>query len=183
MAQIQVVKVLLGLQGMLPEEPLAGRLPYPPRVVGQHLAEQVADYVARERLGYFPALDFFKGLNVVDETLLVACDDAAWVATSLARSEIQGRLRPIFSSVSIQSLQSLAHTMPTVRPKASEALESLARHYCPSRIRADIQVSLLNRREGVEESIEGYARRMPSRWLRPPFEEIEVTSSRLIESS
>lgn len=170
----------LTLEVQLPEQIFARHLPASPYVVGTALAEQVLDYAQRERLGYFPALDFFRELaGAVDGELLEAADHIAWFACTQARGEVQRKLRPVFSSLSVQSIQSLAFTMPGVRPSQPNARRDLARHYTPDSAKLVLLVSAFQK-TAQEEAMAKWASHLAYRWLKDSFARVEVTSAQAI---
>ena len=150
-----------------------------PLVVGTDLAQQVNDYVHRERLGYYPALEFIEAQNGADGALLAAVDHIAWLAAQLVRNEIEEKLRPVFASLKIRGMQCAAYAMPPIRPRWPNALETLAKHYTPNIIKIELQVSVIQRRENAQ-GLQRHARQMVSRWLKNSFDGLEVTRARLL---
>lgn len=125
-----VLSITLGVDS----EDLERHLAASPRVVGAELALQVDDYVSRERLGYYPALAYFKEQSVRDQggieaELLQAEDDIAWFMTNWMREEVQRLLRPLFSRLRFETVQATAFTMPAARPQNPNGVKELARHY------------------------------------------------------
>ena len=113
----------LSLDVQLPEHIFTRHLPASPVVVGEALTEQVMAYVQSQRLGYFPALAYFRALPAaLEPELLDAAENIAWFTCNQARGEIQRKLRPVFSSLSVQSAQALAFTMPAVRPHQGDRI-------------------------------------------------------------
>ncbi len=174
------LNVLLRLQ--LRPETLDARLAASPRVVGQRLAEQVSAYSRAHQLGYYPALDYFRHLedSGVERSLIDAAESIAWVTSQLTRQETVHRLRPVFSSIEVKSVQNEAFTMPTVRPRQRDALEALARHYTPDTVKLGLKVALLQKRAQTE-GLEAFTRRMAHKWLSDSFQTLEVLHVHLIE--
>jgi hypothetical protein len=178
MAAIRVAEVALTLVIRIAYEVLEQRLAASPRVVGDALASQVQAYARREGLGYYPALEFFQHQGGIDPELLSAAQNIAWYACEWVCEQIRVRLRAPFSSVSIDTVQSLAFTMPSVRSQQPNAFEALAAHYAPNRVRVHIRVS--NIVKGEPQGMDKFARQMALRWLKDRFESVQVIDSRML---
>jgi len=175
---LHVTRIGLAVTLQVPHEALERHAASSPAVVGEQLAEAVAAYVRAEGLGYYPALDYFREAGGVDPELIAAADAIAWLAATLARNEVRVKLRPVFSSVNVQGLQAVAFTLPPVRPRQTDALQRLARHYTPDTLKLDLKVSLIQKRPPAE-GIERLASHMVYKWLKANFTSVEVTSARL----
>ena len=146
-----------------------------PEIVGGELAKQVMEYAREQKLGYYPALDFFRSQGGVDAELLDAAESIGWLACNLAREEVTRKTRPVFSSVSFLAVQSLAYTMPTVRPGQPNVYTRLAEHYTPNGVKLDLDVSLIQK-QPADEGIERFSRQVVSRWLKHSFKTLEVSA-------
>jgi len=113
-----------------------------PYVVGEDFAYQVAQYAQQQRLGYFPPADYFRSNQLIDSELLEALDSICWLVKGLVREQVRSKLRSLFAKVEIESVQAVAHTMPTVRPSARNAMHDLALHFTPDQIRINIIATL-----------------------------------------
>lgn len=172
-----VDKVLLGVLVQLPEKTISDSLPSPGRI-GTEIAGKVDAYVRENSLGYYPALTYFRDNGAVEPELIHQAEQLAWRASKHARELIQAALRPIFSTVRFRSIQPQAFMMPAVRPGQPGALNKLSQHYSPDTVRLELVLTLLRKdNDNSERSTELYARKMIYRWLREPFESVEVTSS------
>jgi hypothetical protein len=171
------VRIALNLQLRVPEADLAARAPAVPAELGAELADHVVRICRRDSLSYFPAIDYFRSSGEIRAELFDLLDSVAWLASTLAREEISHRLRSVFSTVKIESAQCLAYALPGVRPGNAEALALLAQCYTPDRLRMELHVNLVQRREGVE-GLERYASQVTQRWLREAFEELQITHAR-----
>jgi len=195
--RLHMATVALTVRLRLSEEVLANYLPASPQVVGEELAEAVQGLVREQKLGYFPALEYFRAEPGMDEGLLDAVDHIAWLATSLVRDEVRRRLRPVFASVRFSALQALAFTLPPVRPGQPQAFERLARHYTPDTVKADLLLDLVQKGPPPMPSEAGdaaaggtdgdpgsdlgpLAGQMVRRWLAPCFAELEITAARSV---
>lgn len=171
---------VLAVVVQLPEHVFARHLPASPQVVGEALADQVIARVQAERLGYFPALEYFRGQpQALDPDLLDAADNIAWFTCNQARDEIQRKLRPVFSSLSVQGIQALAFTMPSVRPTQLNARRDLIRHFTPDTAKLVLQVNSFQKSEQTE-TMAKWATHLAYRWLKESFARVEVTSAQAV---
>ena len=168
-------RVHLTLRVTIDEAVLAQHSAASPEIVGGELAQQVMEYSREHSLGYFPALDFFRSQGGVDSELLEAAESIGWLACNLAREEVARKTRAVFSSISFQAVQSLAFTMPTVRPGQPNAFNLLSEHYSPNGVKLEMAVSLIQKRP-ADEGIERFSRQVVSRWLKPSFKTLEVSA-------
>ena len=176
-------KVLITIDVQVKAENLQHYLPCSADIIGQTLASIAEEYVRQNKTGYYPAIDYFKTLDGVDPDLITSAEQVAWLVSKLARETIQSKLRPIFSSVHFQSIQTLAFSLPKVRPNQTDAIEQLAKHYTPDRVKVELVLTMMRRDSEVEDNrAEPYARKMMFRWLQPEFETIEVTSSKALKT-
>lgn len=173
-------KVFIGLRVRVAEADAAAHMAASPRVVGERLAQAVDAHVREAALGYYPPLDYFRGRGVLDEELIEAAENMGWLVSRLVREELGRRLRAVFSRVSFRSVQTVAFSMPSVRPGQKDALERLVEHYTPTTVRVDLEMSLIQKRPNPE-GLEHFARSVLLRWVEPAFEAVEVTSVHLIE--
>jgi hypothetical protein len=175
---VYIDRARVGVTLKVPEEALSRHLPSSPTRVGHELATAVDTYVREHSMGYYPALEFFRDIDGIDKDLLESAEQIAWLMSKLAREEVQVRLRPIFSKVQFQSIQTLAFTMPPVRPNQKDAVEKLAQFYTPNTVKLELVLSMIRKdSDTAERKVETYARKMIYRWLRDSFETVEVTSS------
>lgn len=174
-------KVLVNVDVQLKSEQLQQHLPCSADIIGKTLAAIAVEYEQENKTGYYPAIDFFKTLDSVDPDLIESAEQVAWLVSKLARETIQKQLRPIFSSVHFQSIQTLAFSMPRVRPNQADAIEQLSQHYTPDTVKIELVVTMIRRdSEAVDDRAEPYARKMMFRWLESAFESLEVTNSKAL---
>lgn len=174
-------KVLVILNVQLKPESLQQYLPCSANVIGQTLASIADEYEKENKTGYYPAMDFFKTLDDVDPDLIASAEQVSWLVSKLARETIQSKLRPIFSSVQFQSIQTLAFSLPKVRPSNVDAVDQLSKHYTPDSVKIELIVTMMRRdSEAEDDRAEPYARKMMFRWLEAEFETIEVASSKAL---
>lgn len=175
---MQFDHISLILRLTVPEEILQRHLNTSPEKVGEELALVIDKYSREHKLGYYPAIEFFRQVAEIDQGLIENADQIAWVVSKVAREEVQSRLRPIFSTVKFQSVQTEAFALPTVRPNLPSAFDQLVKHCTPDTVKLELLVSMLrkdNDQRGY--AAEAYARKMIYRWLKNVFENIEVTAS------
>ena len=182
MASLYVAKIALTIKAKLPREALQQHFPAPVETLGEQLAQQAIDYVQRESLGYDPALEYFQEHGGIDAYLLDAAGQMSLLTVTMTKQEVSRVLAPLFSSVRIGTVQSLAYTMPAVRPSQPQAEQLLAEHYLPDKVKFEALVTLLQKKS-PEPGIENAAKQIALRWLDEIFPEIEVTSARLLRES
>ncbi len=119
---------------------------YLPWVIGENLAGQVDAHVNEQRLGYYPALDYFREWpNAVDPALLELCTQLGQWVEAYARRELRRRLSRAFSSVTLEEARLAAFAMPRVLPSRDGAPAQLALHYSPNRLRLELRLGLLSK--------------------------------------
>ncbi len=176
-------KVLIIIDVQMKAKDLQQYLPCSANIIGQTLAEIAGEHEKENKTGYYPAIDFFKTRDSVDPDLIASAEQVAWLVSKLARETIQSKLRPIFSSVKFQSIQTSAFSLPKVRPSQADAIKQLAKHYTPDSVKVELVLTMMRRDSEVEDNrAEPYARKMMFRWLESEFETIEVTSSKALKT-
>jgi hypothetical protein len=118
-------------------------------------------------------------MDVLEPELVDTAQGIAWFVSELVRSEVISRLRPAFSRIEIEGMQSTAYTMPTVRPSHPNAIYELAEHYTPDEVKITLLVSSIEksaRTEGMDKLAEHKVRR----WLDQHFDTVVVTSANVI---
>jgi hypothetical protein len=180
---MHVDHISLTLRLTLSEEMLQRHVPASVTSVGERLATMIEQYSRENQLGYYPAIEYFRQVPEADQALIDSAEQIAWHISKHAREEIQSRLRPIFSTVRFQSIQTEAFSLPSVRPSQPSAFELLVKHCTPDTVKVELLVSLLRKdADHRGNAAEGYARKMMYRWLKTGFEEVEVTASVAISS-
>lgn len=180
MAALHIAKVSMLVKVKVPMEQLQALLPAPVDQFGEMLAKQVVDYEAEHQLAYFPALEFLQQQNIIDQYLLDAAQQIAEASISFTKAEVLNSLIPVFSNVQLDSINSVAFTLPPMRPGNNQVLKALAEHYTPDTVKFELQVSIIQKQAstaGVEEG----ATRITQRWLSHKFDFIEITAARLLQ--
>ena len=181
MLKIHFIKVALTISIRVSEDILERKVAASPAFVGEELARQVNAYVKKNRLGYYPALDFFQDMNVLEQDLVDTAQGIAWVVSEMVRSEVISRLRPAFSRTEIEGMQSTAYIMPTVRPSHPNALYELAEHYTPDEVKMTLLASSIEK-SAKTEGMDKLAEHKVRRWLDQHFDTVVVTSSNVIQA-
>jgi hypothetical protein len=175
MPALEAEKLILSARVTVPDAVFERHSPYCPADIGRQLAEQVDTCARGDQLGYYPALDYCQDRGLLDEQLLAVLDQLTWLGTSLVRDEIRLRLRPLFASVQVQSMQALAYTMPQVRPSQPNAFEALVEHLTPNQAKFDVLVTVFRKRGGGDD-VERYVDRVAYRHLQQAFDKIQIVN-------
>lgn len=174
-------KVLIGMEVQLAEKSFNRYLPSSVTVIGKALADVALAFAEENKTGYFPAIDFFKTQEAVDKGLIESAEQVSWLSSKLAREKIQKQLQAIFSSIHFRSVQTVAFSMPRVRPNQSDAMAQLMAHYTPDTVKIELVVTMMRRDSDADDNrAEPYARKMMFRWLESVFESIRVTNSKAL---
>jgi len=176
---VQITRVALGLTVTVPEDIIELNMGYLPWVLGDSLAAQISEEVAARRLGYFPAVDFFReGGGRVDPALIALVDEVGRFCVDFTCRELRRRLSRVFSNVHIAQSQCLTYTLPRVRPSHAQALAELGRHCAPDRVRLDLVLSTIQK--VVSEEPVALTVRKATHWGSEPFACFEVNGTRLL---
>lgn len=172
---LSFTRVAVSLQVRVPESALERHLAASPHIVAEHLADQVITYEREHSLGYFPAIDFFQQHGGIEPELIDALENISWVLTNMVRNEIRLRLRPVFSHLKIESLKTIAFTMPTIRPGQNNVKTSLAAHFSATSVKVNLLATLLQK-IADNDTAARMTESMCYRWLKEHFAAIDVTS-------
>ena len=179
MTQLHVSKIHITLVVTVPREALERHLPSSAEIVGEQLTEQVLAAVRENNIGYFPALDYFQKQGGIDEDLMDAAETIGWFASKIVREEVQRKMRAFFSTISFQSVQCLAFTMPSVRPNQPNAYQALVEHYTPNTVKLNLLATVLKKQEKPE-GLANWAKQLFKRNLDDSFDKFEVTQTAVI---
>ncbi len=178
-APIHIVRFAAVLKVRVGDDVVEPNIGYLPWVLGENLAGQVDPWVMEQRLGYYPALDFFRDKpQVVDPALLQLIDETARFGEEYTRRELRRRLRGGFSHVDVERIQVEAFAMPRVLPSQPKSPEELARHYTPSTFRAELMLGMIQRSE--VDGIERLVGQRIQQWAKPAFHSLELLSTRVL---
>lgn len=181
---MQVDHIALTVRLKISDKAVWQHLPASASKVGRELADFVDRYCRDHQLGYYPAIEYFRQVPEANQELIDDAEKLAWEVSKKAREQLQSRLRPVFSSVKFRSVQTESFAIPPVRPSQPSAFEQLAAHYTPDRVRVELLASLLRKDKDLRgDAMEGYARKMIFRWLSDIFDDVEVTSSVVLQET
>ncbi|MDH5648572.1 MAG: hypothetical protein OEY67_02860 [Gammaproteobacteria bacterium] len=178
MPAIEIIRVSLTLTVQVAMEQLRQEMGELVTAVGPNLALQVDAFTREEKLGYYPALDYFNNRPGIDPNLLSTSEHIASLVCDYVRYQMRIQLREPFSHIKFDKIQSLAFSMPRVLPSDRNALEKLTEHYSPNRVRAIINASSI---EKASTNTEGYERLVvhkAQRWLEKRFEAVHISDAR-----
>ena len=179
MTQLHITKIHISFRIKIPHEILEKHLAASVEIVGEALTQNVVDQVNEKKIGYFPALEFLQKQGGLDEDLVDAAETIGWFSSKFAREEVQKKMRSFFSTLSFKSIQTLAFTMPNVRPNQINAYQALVDHYTPNTVKLDVIASLLKKEK--LEGIENWAKQLFKRNLSEAFNDFEVTGVSVID--
>jgi hypothetical protein len=172
-----IVPVALTIQVVLAPEQLGALSNAAERSIGRVLAERVDAIVRAQRLGYYPALDYFEDHPDMDPALIGTVKALAAQIRKRVKREVQKHLWPVFSSVQIERATTLAFTLPRVTPAQADALARLAQHYFPNTVRLELVLTTLDKQHRLDEA-EKFSSSKVVRNLRDAFESVSVTATR-----
>ena len=176
---LHISKIHITLQVTVPADLLERHLPSSAEVVGEALTEQVVAAVNKNKLSYFPPLEFLQKQGDIDEELIDATDTIAWFACKLVREEVNKKLRSFFSTLSFQSVKCTSFAMPGVRVNQINAWHDLVEHYTPNTVKLDVVASLLKNEEHPK-GLENWSKQLFRRNLEDSFEKFEVINTSVI---
>jgi hypothetical protein len=172
-----LVPVALTIQVVMAPERLEALSNAAERDIGRTLAERVDTIVRAEKLGYYPALDYFEDHAGMDPALIGMVKSLAVQIRKSVKREVQTHLWPVFSSVQIERATTLAFTLPRVTPAQADALARLAQHYFPNTVRLELVLTTLDKQHRLDEA-EKFSSSKVVRNLRDTFESVSVTATR-----
>ncbi|MCB1733550.1 MAG: hypothetical protein H6981_03765 [Gammaproteobacteria bacterium] len=179
MGNIVIVRVGIGLEVSVEDNDLLSRVGEICEFIGPNLARQMDRASRADGLGYYPALEYFEERESIDKDLLASAQHLYEIVGDIVKAEVTQRLRPAFSNVICEHIQSVALTLPRVRPGQPDAIELLSRHLTPDRYRLELMVSNIVRQQQIE-GVDTQSRHKVERWLKDHFAEVRVSSARLL---
>ena len=172
-----IVPVALTIQVVMAPARLEALLSTAQRELGRTLAGRVDMIVRAEKLGYYPALDYFEDHPDMEPGLIETAKTLAALIRKRVKREVQTHLWPIFSSVHIERATTLAFTLPRMTPAQPDALARLAEHYFPNAVRLELVLSTLDKQHRLDE-VETFSSNKAIRNLRDAFDFVSVTATR-----
>ena len=175
-----VAQVALTLQVEISPDRLEALISEADQRIGLELAARVDEIVRTEKLGYYPALDYFANHPQMPAALLENVKSLAALIRKRIKREVQTNLWPVFSSLQIERAQTLAFTLPRITPAQRDAAENLARHFFPNIVRLELRLSTLDKHNRLEE-VEKFTTQKVVRNLRDAFDSVAVTAVRRLD--
>jgi len=172
-----IVPVALTIQVVMAPEQLETLLSAAELGLGRTLAERVEAIVRAQRLGYYPALNYFEDHSDLDPELIGTLKALAAKIRKRVKRDVQTHLWPVFSSVQIKRATTQAFTLPRVKPVQADALARLALHYFPNAVRLELVLTTLDKQHRLEEA-EIMSSNKVVRNLRDAFESVSVSATR-----
>lgn len=183
MAGIQILKTAVTLTVTVSLETLRQEMGEPVVAIGPALASEIDQHVRDNKLGYYPALDFFIHNQAVEPELVAAAEHVAAMVAEMARRTIQVRLREPFSHIRFEHIQPLAMTMPRVRPGDANAMALLSEHMSPNHIRMTVIASSIEKAGINTEDYEKLVAHKMRNWLEPEFEAVQLTEYHQLQAN
>jgi hypothetical protein len=164
---------------LVPEDSLARHLAASPSVVTEEIVSQIKEYERIHHLGYFPALDYYINNNAIDADLIDALQNIIWVVTNMVRNEVRIKLRPVFSNIKFESIQTLAYTLPAVRINDERLTEKLREHFSLTTVKVTLSATLIQK-IADKQAAEKIAKNLAYQWLKGGFSTVEISGCKAI---
>lgn len=183
MNSLHISRIALSVRARIPGRAFTAYFPSPVESLGKQLASQVHECVRKLELGYYPALEFIKQQDCVEQFILDALEQVSEYALQWSKNEIYSLLRPVFSNVSIESIQLVCNTLPGIRPGQNHAQVLLAAHFTPDTIKFELNVAIVQKQAfspGVEKNdLQTATKKTVLRWLNESFTAVNISSTRM----
>ncbi|VAX06424.1 hypothetical protein MNBD_GAMMA25-1880 [hydrothermal vent metagenome] len=114
-----------------------------PYVVGIELARQIDRYVREQKLGYYPALEYFQGTSIVDSDLYNTAESIAWLLENLTQQSLHEYLRSVINEITFDSIHVQIFILPHIRPGQNNATHNLSTHLTPDHLRVSLTGKLM----------------------------------------
>lgn len=180
MTSIRAHKVEVTLHVLIEKREFDRHVPTSSTHTARELAKQVVEYEEQNKLGYYPALSYLKEIDAISHPLYAQLEKLSWVLAQYVREVFTQHLQPLYANMKFNRLQCLAFTLSKVRCKQANAIELLEEHYVPNAFIIDLQVSVLQKHD-IKDVIARFVSKQMTRNLCPHFEQVEVSSARVIE--
>jgi len=177
---LQFTSISLSMTVVVPEAALEQHIAASPSIVSEEIVAAVKEYEKAHKLGYFPAIDFYINNNGIDPDLLDAMQSISWVVTNMVRNEIRIKMRPVFSNIKFETIQSLAQTLPPVRIKDEKLTQKLMEHFNTTTVKVNLTATLIQKFID-KETAEKLAKNLAYQWLKGSFEKVTVNSSKALD--
>ena len=178
---LQFTTIALSLKVRVPYDSLQSHLVASPEIVTEELVDQILSYEQNNHLGYFAALEFYQEQDAIESDLIDAINSISWVVTDLVKNEVRTKLRPVFSSIKFDAIQTLINTLPAVRPNDAQVRQKLIEHFNLATVKLNLKTTLIQKIADPE-SAEKMASSLAVQWLSNTFEMVEVTASKYVSN-
>ena len=175
-----VNKLVVSLTVEIPHDALESQSPMSAVVIAEQVTEQVMDYEREHRLGYYPALDYYQREGALDNDLINALQGISWLSCSMAQEEVKTRLRPVFSTIKFESVQSPVNSLPSARPGGNNVQQKLIEHYTADKVKLTFTASMIRKAED-DQTTEDYARNVIGKWLKDRFASFKINSIKKVD--
>jgi hypothetical protein len=176
---LQFTTVSLSMKLVVPEDSLERHLAASPSIVTEEIVSQVKKYEREHHLGYFPALDYYINNDAIDADLTDALQNIIWVVTNMVRNEVQIKLRPVFSNIKFESIQTLAYTLPSVRMSDQQLTEKLREHFSLTTVKITLSATLIQKISDKKQA-EKIAKNLAYQWLKGSFSSVEISGCKAL---
>ncbi|MDH5571604.1 MAG: hypothetical protein OEY89_07555 [Gammaproteobacteria bacterium] len=181
MSGINNSKIIVQLDLKIQHQVIEQHVAASPYVVGVELAEEINRHVHQYKLGYYPALDYFKSQNFIDPDLIGTAESIAWLIENLSLDSLKTWLRPEFSELFFETLKAQLFILPNIRPSQSNILHLLTSHFTPDHIKTTFIARLIKHTENEHDLIEK-AKQSLQKSLKGKFSYMEITSINLFQN-
>ena len=172
---LNFTKTAVTLRVKLASKTIERHAPASPYLIGEELGKLVYQYAKDNKLGYFPPYEYFLNSQSLNDELVSSMESITWLIAELAREEIRVKLRPVFSSVQFEAIQTTAYTMPTIRFNQQNVLHKLIKHFTPDSVKVSLVGTAIRKHE-MDEKVElQLIKHQIRNWLEKSFHSIEVS--------
>jgi len=176
---LQFTTISLSMTVVVPEDALEQHIAASPTIITEEIVMAVKNYEQEHKLGYFPAIDFYINNGGVDSDLLDAMQSISWVVTTMVRNEIRIKMRPVFSKIKFDTIQSLSHTLPTVRISDENLTQKLMEHFNTMTVKVNLTATMIQKFSDTA-AAEKLAKNLTYQWLKDSFSIVTVNSSKAL---
>ena len=176
---LQFTSISLSIKLVVTDESLERHLAATPSVVTNELVSQIILYEKENHLGYFPALDYYIDNNAIDTDLVSALQNISWVVASMVRNEVKIKLRPVFSNIKFENIQTLAYTLPQVRINDTQLTEKLTEHFSATAVKVNLTATLIQKFID-KNAAEKLAKNLAYQWLKDSFQSVDISACKAV---
>lgn len=167
------------MQVELYERELESRSPVRIEPLSQKLASQVLEQIEVTGMGYCPALPYFQEQQLIDEDLLAAVDNLAWLGGQYLQNLMSVKLAPLFSTFKIIRMQCMAFMLPAIKPKQRDVAQQLAVFLSPARFSVVLEVGVIQKHD-IHEVIGRFVGKQISNHLRAHVKRLDIKHTNVV---